>query len=202
MLTAEKQQSSSTHWTVVLWSAFAAFTTYFCMYGFRKPLTAATFDGQRLFGLPLKSVLVIAQVLGYMGAKFIGIKFISEVKATHRGRYILILIGAAHLSLLLLALIPFPFAVLFMFTNGLSLGLIWGLVFSFIEGRRFTDFLALVLSTNFIFSSGVAKTVGRLALQWPQVTEKWMPLCCRRILYSTALTVCGDADEDPGPFGG
>ena len=160
---------------MVAWAAFASFATYFCMYGFRKPFSAATFDGEKAFGISFKSALVIAQVFGYMMAKFIGIKFISEVNKAKRAVYILSLIGSSHISLLLLALVPKPFNVFFLFTNGLSLGLIWGLVFSFIEGRKFTDLLALILSTNFIFSSGVAKTLGRVCIEYWKIPEIYTP---------------------------
>ncbi|HTL08243.1 MAG TPA: DUF5690 family protein [Chitinophagaceae bacterium] len=162
-------------YTLFAWAAFASFTTYFCMYGFRKPFSATTFDGERAFGISFKSALVVAQVFGYMTAKFIGIKFISELKKARRAFYILGLIAASHLSLLLLALVPKPFNVFFLFTNGLSLGLIWGLVFSFIEGRKFTDVLALILSTNFIFSSGVAKSLSRVCIENWKVPEIYTP---------------------------
>lgn len=156
-------------------AAFASFTTYFCMYGFRKTISATTFDGIYTLGISFKSALVIAQVLGYMTAKFIGIKFIAEIKPASRARYILLLIGGAHLSLLLLALVPRPFSLVFMFTNGMGLGLIWGLVFSFIEGRKYTDFIALILSINFIFSSGVAKSIGRVCIENWGIPEIYMP---------------------------
>ena len=177
MLTTSVQKNTAikTPYTFIAWAAFASFTTYFCMYGFRKPFSATTFDGEKAFGISFKSALVIAQVFGYMTAKFIGIKFISEINKAKRAFYILSLIGASHISLLLLALVPKPFNVFFLFTNGLSLGLIWGLVFSFIEGRRFTDLLALILSTNFIFSSGVAKTLGRVCIEYWKVPEIYTP---------------------------
>ena len=162
-------------WIPVSVAAFATFTTYFCMYGFRKPVSAATFDGQMALSISFKSALIIAQVLGYMTSKFIGIKFISEMDRTKRARYILTLLGAAHLSLLFLALVPKPFNVLFLYTNGLCLGLIWGFVFSYIEGRKFTDLLALILSTNFIFSSGVAKSLGRVCIEDWKIPEIYMP---------------------------
>jgi len=177
MLTAAVKNTAvkKSPYGLVAWAAFASFATYFCMYGFRKPFSAATFDGEKAFGISFKSAIVIAQVFGYMVAKFIGIKFISEVDKAKRAVYILLLIGSSHISLLLLALVPKPFNVFFLFTNGLSLGLIWGLVFSFIEGRKFTDLLALILSTNFIFSSGVAKTLGRICIEYWKVPEIYMP---------------------------
>ncbi len=177
MLTATtiKSQPVRYPWLPVFVAAFATFTTYFCMYGFRKPVTAATFDGQMALGITFKSALIIAQVLGYMTSKFVGIKFISEMDKTKRARYILTLLGTAHLSLLLLAITPKPFNVVFLYTNGLCLGLIWGFVFSYIEGRKFTDLLALILSTNFIFSSGVAKSLGRICIENWKIPEIYMP---------------------------
>lgn len=176
MITASVQKPvTKTAYSLFAWAAFASFTTYFCMYGFRKPFSATTFDGEKVFGISFKSALVVAQVFGYMTAKFIGIKFISEVNKSKRAFYILALIGAAHISLLLLAVVPKPFNVFFLFTNGLSLGLIWGLVFSFIEGRKFTDLLALILSTNFIFSSGVAKSLGRMGIEDWKIPEIYTP---------------------------
>ncbi|MEO6313434.1 MAG: DUF5690 family protein [Chitinophagaceae bacterium] len=176
MLTASAQQPVvKTPFSFFAWAAFASFATYFCMYGFRKPFSATTFDGETAFGISFKSALVVAQTFGYMTAKVIGIKFISEINHSKRAFYILSLIGAAHFSLLLLALVPKPFNVFFLFTNGLSLGLIWGLVFSFIEGRRFTDMLALILSTNFIFSSGIAKSLSRVSIETWKVPEIYTP---------------------------
>lgn len=145
------------------------------MYAYRKTISAATFDGQQALGISFKSALIVAQVLGYMISKLVGIKFISELNQAKRQQYILVLILSAHISLLLLALAPSPVNVLFLFTNGLCLGLIWGLVFSYIEGRKFTDFLALVLSINFIFSSGAVKSIGLGVMNNWQVAEIFMP---------------------------
>ena len=71
---------------IVILASFAAFTTYFCMYGFRKAISAGTFEGMTAFGISFKSAIVIAQVLGYMTSKFIGIRFISEINPAKRGR--------------------------------------------------------------------------------------------------------------------
>jgi len=145
------------------------------MYGFRKGISAGTFDGLTAFGISFKSALVIAQVVGYMCAKFWGIKFIAELNFKRRSFYILAFIGAAELNLLLLAICPLPWNIVFVFFNGLSLGLIWGLVFSYIEGRKGTDIIAIILSINFIFSSGITKSIGRWLLSNHIVTELWMP---------------------------
>jgi hypothetical protein len=58
------------------WCVLAAFGTYFCMYAFRKPFTAAGFQDTTVWGLDYKTVLVTAQVLGYTFSKFLGIKVV------------------------------------------------------------------------------------------------------------------------------
>ena len=62
-----------------------------------------------------------------------------------------------------------------LFFNGLPLGIIWGLVFSYLEGRRTTEVLGAILSISFIVSSGVVKTVGKYLMLDLQVSEYWMP---------------------------
>ena len=58
----------------------AAFSTYFCMYAFRKPFAAAEFADLTFAGLPLKTVFVISQLVGYTLSKYLGTKFCSEVR--------------------------------------------------------------------------------------------------------------------------
>jgi hypothetical protein len=77
--------------------------------------------------------------------------------------------------LLLFALTPAPYNIIFLFINGLPLGMVWGLVFSFLEGRKITEILGLGLSISFIVSSGFVKTVGKLLMTQIGVSEFWMP---------------------------
>lgn len=50
---------------VAIYAALVAFCTYSCMYAFRKPFTAATFDELYIWGLKYKDILIIAQLIGY-----------------------------------------------------------------------------------------------------------------------------------------
>jgi hypothetical protein len=61
-----------------------------------------------------------------------------------------------------------------MYLNGLGLGMIFGLVFSYLEGRRITDLLGAGLAVSFIVSSGIIKSVSRWALSLG-IDEFWMP---------------------------
>ena len=159
----------------VLNASLASFGAYFCMYAFRKPFSVATFEGMEVFHIDYKIILIIAQVLGYALSKFIGIKVVSELKANQRAYYLLGLILIAELALVLFALVPKPFNVIFMFLNGVPLGMIWGIVFSYLEGRKFTEILGVALSTSFIVSSGVVKSVGLFVMDSWGFSEFWMP---------------------------
>lgn len=161
--------------TVAFFAAITAFLTYGTVYAFRKPFTVATFDGMAYWGISYKVLLVISQLVGYVCSKFYGIKFIAELKKMGRWKLLLLLVGISWLALLLFAIVPAPFNIIFLFINGFPLGITWGIVFSYIEGRRSTDFIGAVLAVSFIFSSGFVKSVGKfIALNW-QVSEFWVP---------------------------
>ncbi|MDD5151915.1 MAG: DUF5690 family protein [Flavobacterium sp.] len=159
----------------VLNASLASFGAYFCMYAFRKPFSVATFEGMEVFHIDYKIILIIAQVIGYALSKFIGIKVVSELKANQRAYYLLTLILIAELALVLFAVVPKPYNVIFMFLNGVPLGMIWGIVFSYLEGRKFTEILGVSLSTSFIVSSGVVKSVGLFVMTSWGFSQFWMP---------------------------
>ena len=90
----------------------AAFGTYFCMYAFRKPFTAGTYEGITFAGIAFKTVLIAAQVAGYTVSKFIGIKVVSEMPAHRRALTIIGLIGIAELALLGFAVAPMQLSLI------------------------------------------------------------------------------------------
>lgn len=161
----------------VMFAGLAGFCAYFSMYAFRKPFTAATFDAVAGwdFALDYKIALVIAQVAGYALSKLIGVKVIAEMRPERRAAAIVLLIGFSWIALVLFALVPAPWNVVALFMNGLPLGLIWGLVFGFMEGRRTSEVLGAILCASFILSSGVVKSVGKTLMDSWQVSEFWMP---------------------------
>jgi len=196
-LTARLKQSPA--WVFVLFVSVTSFTVYACMYGFRKPFTAASYDGIKLFGISYKVVLVIAQVIGYMLSKFYGIRFISAMQPQKRAGTIVKLILTAWLSLLCFALVPAPYNFIFMFINGLPLGMVWGLVFGFLEGRRATELMGAVLATSFIFASGLAKTAGKWLMLNMHVSEWWMPFAAGGIFVLPMLVSTWLLNKTPAP---
>lgn len=192
--------------TFVLFAGLAGFCAYFSMYAFRKPFTAATFDvvAGWDFALDYKVALVIAQVAGYALSKLAGVKLIAEMRPERRAIAILVLIGASWLALVLFAVVPAPWNVAALFLNGLPLGLIWGLVFGFMEGRRTSEVLGAILCASFILSSGVVKSVGKALMDTANVSPFWMPaatgvvfmpLLAVSVLALAALPPPSPADE-------
>jgi len=175
VITTKKSSLAVQPVATAFYAAVVAFLTYASVYAYRKPFTIATFDGLRFWGIPYQTLLIISQVIGYMLSKFYGIRFIAELKKLARWKSIAILVGSSWLALLGLALTPAPWGILFLFLNGFPLGLIWGIVFSYVEGRRTTDFIGSALAVSFIFSSGFVKSVAKWLMLHVDISEKWMP---------------------------
>lgn len=155
--------------------SFAAFVVYTGMYGFRKPFTVGLYANWTFLGISYKVCLVIAQVLGYMISKFIGIRIIASIDPKFRIQGILICILTAWVALFLFAVIPAPYNIFCMFLNGLPLGMVFGLVFGFLEGRKTTEIMGAFLVSSFIFASGLAKSVGKWLLINIDIHDFWMP---------------------------
>ncbi len=180
-ITGFRENKSISRWlqhspvVLVCCVSFAAFVVYSSMYGFRKPYTSGLYANLKFAGISYKVCLVIAQVLGYMISKFYGIRFIAGMQPAKRGRYILLAVLVSWLALFLFAIIPPPFNIVCLFINGLPLGIIFGLVMGYLEGRRTTEIMGAFLAISFIFASGLAKTTGKWILLYLNINEWWMP---------------------------
>lgn len=173
-----KQTTNQKHLSdalLILWAGGAALLSYSLVYALRKPYTAASFEGLIFMGSDYKVAVTTIQILGYVIAKFFGIKIISELKKENRFRFFVGSAILAELALVGFGLLEAPYNVAAMFVNGLSLGCMWGVIFSFIEGRKVTDILASLLGVSMVFSSGVAKSFGLFAMNEMQIDQFWMP---------------------------
>ena len=197
------------------YAVFTAFAVYFCVYAFRKPFTAATYDGLQFAGtqIQLKTALVVSQLLGYTLAKYLGIKFVSEANRGRRLGMLLGLIAFAELALLLFAVAPPAWKVVAIFLNGVPLGMVFGLVVRYLEGRRTSDILLAGLACSFIVSSGVFKDVGRALLAGdvirffglplpnplPPLDEFWMPAATGLLILPAFLLAVWLLNQVPEP---
>jgi Family of unknown function (DUF5690) len=182
-----------------LYATIMAFSLYTCVYAFRKTFSVATFDGISYAGISFKVWLVTFQVIGYAFSKFVGIKVISELKATSRSVGILIMVAIAGISWLFFGLVPRPYNIIFLFTNGFPLGLVWGMVFGYLEGRRYTEALGAGLSVSFIFSAGFAKSIGGFIMRDWGVSETWMPFVTSCVFLVPLLAFLWLLDKLPPP---
>jgi MFS family permease len=194
-----RQEKFRDNW-IALYAAIICFLTYATVYAFRKPFTVGIFaDGPKIWGLAFKDALVISQVLGYMASKFYGIKFIAEMKKIGRGKLILLLVGISWVSLLLLAIVPAPWSVVFLFINGFPLGIIWGVVFSFVEGRKATDFIGAALAVSFIFSSGFVKSVAKTLQINFVISDWWLPFATGAVFFIPLVILVYLMEKIPPP---
>jgi hypothetical protein len=164
------------------WSMIAAFGCYFCVYGFRKPFTAGTYEDQFFMGIHWKSILISSQIAGYMLSKWCGIFFVSSITWEKRAKAIIVSILIAELALLGFGLVPKPYNLIFLLLNGLPLGMIFGYIQGFLEGKKNTELFIAALGSSFILADGVSKSVGVSLLDWG-VAENWMPFAAG-LLYA------------------
>ncbi|NCT75485.1 MAG: hypothetical protein BGO54_22030 [Sphingobacteriales bacterium 46-32] len=175
MTTTNPRTRSSRQLLVASGAALVAFLAYSAVYAYRKPFTTATFTGVSFWGVSYQTWLIISQVIGYMLSKFAGIRFIAELKRNGRWKTSVMLVGIAWISLFFFAITPAPYGMIWLLINGFMLGFMWGIIFSYVEGRRATDFIGTVMAISFIFAGGFTRSVaGWLMTEWG-VTEKWMP---------------------------
>ena len=172
-----------------IYGGLMAFGAYFAMYGFRRPFAVASYANAAPVLVQYKIALVIAQVFGYALSKVAGIKLVSELPPQRRAAAILALIAGAEVCLILFALIPAPWNIGCLFANGLFLGMIWGLVFGFLEGRRVSEVLGAMLCASFIVSSGAVKSIGADVMLRGWANEYWMP-ALTGLLFAPLLIVC------------
>ncbi|MBL7871385.1 MAG: hypothetical protein JNM78_07230 [Cyclobacteriaceae bacterium] len=200
------KKSKITSWleqTTGFWFALyvsaSAFCLYTCIFALRKTFGVAMYENMSLWGADFKVWMVIFQVLGYMLSKFIGIKVVSELGAHSRTKGILLMVSIAAIAWLFFAITPTPYNLIFLFLNGLPLGMVWGMVFGFLEGRRFTEVLGASLSVSFIFSAGFAKTIGGFLMRDWGVSEFWMPFVASCLFFVPLLLFLWMLDKTPPP---
>jgi hypothetical protein len=159
----------------VLIASIASFFAYTSVYAFRKPFTVGHFDGMEVGKVSYQTILVIAQVIGYMLSKFSGIRIIGGLRRYRRWTRALLFVGLSWLSLLLFAWLPWWAGIVCLFANGYFLGFMWGVIFSYVEGRRYTDIAGTVMAASFIFAGGFTRSVAIWLRQAFAVGDHWLP---------------------------
>lgn len=172
---------------LVVYASLFIFLMYTCAYAFRKPFTVGLYEGETLFGFDVKVVYVLAEIIGYACSKFIGVRILPGMKPNQRAQYTIGLITISEIALLGFAVFPKPLKVFAICISGLPLGMIWGILFSYIEGRRISELINVGLSVALIVSSGIVKTLGQFVMNVFGTPEYWMPVVTGLLCYPFML---------------
>jgi len=197
---ATSTESEGLSWRGSLLAGLAAFSAYFSMYALRKPFSVGTYPGAAWEGsaVTLKTAFVISQLLGYAASKYIGIRVCSESRRPHRAALLIGLVLVAETALLLFGWLPPAGKMAAIFLNGLPLGIVWGLLIRYIEGRRTTEMMLGLLSLSYIVASGIVKDLGSLAIRLG-IEEYWMPAALGAVFLPVFAAAVGLLHRLPPP---
>jgi len=87
----------------------------------------------------------------------------------------------------------------FLFTNGFPLGIIWGIIYSYVEGRKATDFIGAALAVSFIFSSGFVKWVAKTVQINFGVSDWWLPFVTGFVFIIPLILLVYLMEKIPAP---
>ena len=191
--------SRSPLYVLALYASILIFLVYTCAYAFRKPFTVGLYSGETLWGFDIKILYVLFEIIGYALSKFIGVRLLPGMKSHQRIYYIIGMMSFSELALLGFAVLPPYLKVFSIFLSGLPLGMVWGVLFSYIEGRRISEVLNVGLSVALIISSGLVKTMGQFILDAFPVTEYWMPFVTGAVCFPFMLLCVYLLNQVPAP---
>ena len=198
-MSLKEKLSRSSNTTLAIYSAIVIFLLYTCCYGFRKPFTVALYEGQTLWGFDLKIVFVLSEIIGYAVSKFIGTAILPGVKKNQRVFYIVGLLTFSELTWIGFGALPTVWKTVSVFLSGLPLGMIWGLLFSYIEGRKISEVVNVGLSAALIVASGLVKTLGQFLMNTFSLTEYWMPFVTGAVIFPLMLLLAYLLNQIPEP---
>lgn len=184
---------------LVIYASFFIFLMYTCAYAFRKPFTVGLYEGETLFGFDAKIIYVLAEIIGYACSKFIGVRILPGMKPTQRMSYAIGLMSVSEIALMGFALFPPSMKVIAICISGLPLGMIWGILFSYIEGRRISELINVGLSVALIISSGIVKTFGQFVMDIFNTSEYWMPAVTGLLCYPIMIVGAYMLNQIPEP---
>ena len=160
---------------LAVYASTVIFIVYTCNYVYRKTFSAATYSGEEIWGMDAKMLFVLFQIIGYCISKFITVRILPGMKHANRMYYILLPLALSELFLVGFAAAAPSWKPFFILASALPLGFIYGVVFSYIEGRRISEILNVGLCVALVLASGIVKSAGYYLMAHWQVSEYWMP---------------------------
>jgi hypothetical protein len=163
-------------------ASFAAFISTFSWIAYKNGCSTPTYEIYHFWNVDYKIMVVIFHILGYSASKFYGIKFCPELNKEKRWFWMILFPSAAQIFLVIFGAIPPPYNSLIMLLNGISLAQQFGLIFSYLEGRKITALLACALNIASIAGSGIVKSIGQ-GYVLAGINRFWVPALIRFTFY-------------------
>ena len=182
-----------------LYATLIIFLLYTCCYAYRKPFTVGLYNGESLWGIDLKIFFVFSEILGYALSKIVGTYILPSMKKHQRVYYVIGLLGFSELAWLGFGTLPVYLKGISVFFSGLPLGMIWGIIFSFVEGRRISEVLNCGLSVATIVASGLVKTMAQALANTYHITEYWIPFATGAVIFPLVLLCSYLLNQIPEP---
>lgn len=194
-----RERLSKSRLAFTVYATAVTFVLYSCCYAYRKPFTTGLYEGATLWGGDLKTLLILSEIIGYAVSKLIGTYILPSVRKEWRIGCIIGLLSFSELAWLGFAVLPEPLKLCCALLSGLPLGMIWGLVFSYVEGRRVTELINVGISVAVIVASGLVKTLAQTLMDEFSVPEYWMPFATGAVVFPVMLLSCYLLDRIPEP---
>ena len=175
------------------------FSIYTCMYALRKPFSGLTYNDLYLWGFNVKIWMVLCQLIGYTLSKFLGIRILGGLNRDYRGIFLICLLAASLIPLVVLRYSRIEIWPFLMILNGFPLGLVWGLVFSYVEGRKHTELIGAMLACTFVFSSGWVKTMALWLKDILKLSTNEVPYITGAFALFPAMAFILLLERFPGP---
>lgn len=187
------------NWSLTAWACSLGFLSYLFFYPFRRAYAATVFENIFYFNLPLKTLIIIAQVLGFAVSKWLGVKIISEILPQNKFKSLVYFALFSAICMLLFGLVPAPYSLFFIFLGSLPLGMFYGIILTYLEGRQISEFLVATLTASFIIGSGFAKTLGKWLIDYWLVPEKYVPFAADCVMFLPLVLVLWLLNYTPAP---
>lgn len=111
----KKQLSKAPVYVLAIYASLLIFLLYTCCYAYRKPFTAAIYEGETLWGFDLKILYVLSEIIGYALSKFIGVHILPSMKKHQRMFYIIGLLTFSEIAWLGFGALPVPLKIVSVF---------------------------------------------------------------------------------------
>ena len=195
----KRNLETSPIYVVAIYATIVIFLLYTCCYAFRKPFTVGLYEEEALWGIDLKIFFVFSEILGYALSKIVGTYILPSMKKHQRVYYVIGLLGFSELAWYAFGVLPIYLKGVSVFFSGLPLGMIWGIIFSFIEGRRISEVLNCGLSVATIVASGLVKTMAQTLAITFNVSEYWIPFVSGAVIFPLVLLCSYLLNQIPEP---